>query len=56
MTDAEEIMIQTVPAYVWHKLDNNQYVLLFTKNDVTIQIFGSITCDEILKIAENISF
>jgi hypothetical protein len=56
MTESEEIIVQNVPAHVWYKIDKNQYILLFTKSDVTVQIAGSVTRDEILKIAENISF
>jgi tRNA pseudouridine-54 N-methylase len=56
MTEAEELTVQNVPARVWYKMDEEQYVLLFAKSDVTVQIAGSVTRDEILKIAENIYF
>lgn len=56
MGTPESITIQNVPASLYCKESDSSYTLIFTKSDTTVQIFGSITRSEILKIAENISF
>jgi hypothetical protein len=51
-----DITVQNVDAQLWHRSDYDTYILIFTKEDTTIKIVGSLTREEILKIAENISF
>lgn len=56
MSDVDSITIQNVSANLCYKADSNSHLLRFTKSDITIQIVGSLSRDEIIKIAENISF
>lgn len=56
MDNIESITIQDVSAYLCYKNDTNSYLLRLTKSDITIQVVGSLTREEIIKIAENISF
>lgn len=56
MGDEETLTVQDVSASLYYKEDTHFYTLLFTKSDITIQIFGSVSREEIIKIAENISF
>lgn len=56
MDNVEVLTIQGVSANLCYKTDSGSYLLRFTKSDITIQIVGSVTREEIIKIAENISF
>lgn len=56
ISDIESLLIQDVPATLCCNNDNNYLLLRFTKADRTVQIVGLLTREEILKIAENISF
>ena len=51
-----EMMIQNVPAQVYYKVDSSQISIVFTKDDLTINIKGNLTEDEAVKIAENMNF
>lgn len=52
----ENITIQDVNAQLYWKEEKEQHTLIFTKNNVSIRIRGDLTREEIIKIAENISF
>lgn len=56
MDESDSIMIQGISANLCYRNETNSYLLRFTKSDLTIQIVGSVTREEIIKIAENISF
>lgn len=56
LDSVESVVIQNVSANLCYKKDSNSHLLRFTKSDITIQIVGSVTREEIIKIAENISF
>lgn len=56
MDSTESIIVQNVSANLCYKNDVHSYLLRFTQSDVTVQIVGSLTREEIIKIAENISF
>ena len=53
---SKEIVIQDVPAQIYHKKDEKQISMIFTKKDLTVHIRGNLTEDEAKKIAENMRF
>lgn len=56
MDSIESIAIQDVTADLCYKSDTQSYLLRFTKANLTIQLVGTVTREEIIRIAENISF
>ena len=51
-----ETEIQNVPAKIYYKNDEKRLSLIFAKNDCTIRISGTVTVDEVEKVAENMNF
>lgn len=52
----DDLTIQNVRAELYYKETDGQYTLLMAKNDISMQIRGELEKEEIIKIAENISF
>ena len=51
-----KIQEQEATIYIQENEQEQEYMLLWTSSDYVVQIRGSVTQEEIVKIAENISF
>lgn len=52
----EERLVQNVPAAIYYDPSLGRHMLIMVKNDLTIQVMGTISAAEIIQVAESIAF
>lgn len=52
----EETTVQNVPASIYYDASLDRHMLIMVKNNLTIQVMGTISAPEIVQVAESIEF